>query len=419
LLFALAFAACSKSNPEPSGASCSTQASSTRAVCAASDPAPSGGFMPLSGDNVLPVTVNSSCPAAATTGCAANVPFVSLTICTPGSTTQCQTIGNILLDTGSYGLRIFGSLITGATPTPYKISGDAIGECQEFGSANTWGSVQLYDVQLDGQTLSSFPIQQIDPSFEGGPPASSICAQMGSVSGPTDENANFNGILGVGLGQNDNGNYFSCASSGHCVPVLSGVPAIDQVQNPVPRLAVDNNGVLLEMPAIPAGGQSSVTGYLVFGIGTQSNNNPATWGVTNVFQTDLSFGFMKTTYNQQQFEAFIDSGSNAIYIPDCFASTNGFLTPSCAVNVTATNMSYSTDVSSIVPFQIGNANTLLGAGNWAFNNLSGTAFDYPGIGDVFDWGLPFFYGRTVFVGIAGKSAGVGVLGNAEGPYWAY
>ncbi len=55
-------------------------------------------------NNVLLVTVNGSL--------CSNSPFivnkacVSVTVCTPG-TTNCQTINDILLDTGSSGLRIF------------------------------------------------------------------------------------------------------------------------------------------------------------------------------------------------------------------------------------------------------------------------------------------------------------------------
>jgi hypothetical protein len=54
-------------------------------------------------NNVIPITVNGSLCSA---NSYLNKPCVSVTVCTPGTST-CQTISDILLDTGSYGLRIF------------------------------------------------------------------------------------------------------------------------------------------------------------------------------------------------------------------------------------------------------------------------------------------------------------------------
>ncbi len=65
-------------------------------------------------------------------------------------------------------------------------------------------------------------------------------------------------------------------------------------------------------------------------------------------------------------------------------------------------------VSHNVAFSIANALTLINSSSVAFNNLGGSS---PGI---FDWGLSFFFGRTVFVGIEGQSSAAGT-----GPYWAY
>jgi hypothetical protein len=61
----------------------------------------------------------------------------------------------------------------------------------------------------------------------------------------------------------------------------------------------------------------------------------------------------------------------------------------------------------VVPFQVANTENLVQTGNAAFNNLGG---DF----SIFDWGLPFFLGRTVFIGIEGQSSSLGT-----GPYFAF
>ena len=60
-----------------------------------------------------------------------------------------------------------------------------------------------------------------------------------------------------------------------------------------------------------------------------------------------------------------------------------------------------------VGFHIGDIDTL----NGDFTAFSEVGGPNPGL---FDWGLPFFYGRTVFVAIEGQSTPGGT-----GPYWAY
>src|SRR5438132_391930 len=52
--------------------------------------------------NVIPITVGGSslCNAA-------NQPCTNVVICKPGSTTQCAVLHDILVDTGSTGLRVF------------------------------------------------------------------------------------------------------------------------------------------------------------------------------------------------------------------------------------------------------------------------------------------------------------------------
>src|SRR4051812_25171082 len=61
----------------------------------------------ITGSNVMPVVVGSG----AVCGGRFNFPCTNVTICPVGSTTGCQTISDILVDTGSFGLRVFVSAL--------------------------------------------------------------------------------------------------------------------------------------------------------------------------------------------------------------------------------------------------------------------------------------------------------------------
>jgi hypothetical protein len=65
-------------------------------------------------------------------------------------------------------------------------------------------------------------------------------------------------------------------------------------------------------------------------------------------------------------------------------------------------------VSENIAFSVANALTLFNSPDAALPNLGGAN------AGAFDWGLPFFFGRTVFIGIESQVSGAGV-----GPYWAY
>jgi hypothetical protein len=183
----------------------------------------------------------------------------------------------------------------------------------------------------------------------------------------------------------------------------------------------DNNGVLISLPTIPAGGQATASGSLIFGIGTQSNN---ALGSATIYAVDNA-SYFTTTYNGTQYSnSFIDSGSNALYfldagtlgINDC-ADAPAFYCPTTPgpLSFTVTNTG-TNGTSGSVSFSIANADSLFNTGFAAFNDLGGDS----GTGsstDYFDFGIPFFFGRNVFVGIAGKTVPNGA--SAPYGYWAY
>src|SRR6185312_10064858 len=89
-----------------------------------------------SGTNVMAVTVG----ACGVNGYI-NEPCVSVTICQPG-TNNCQTIPNILLDTGSYGLRIFSSLVS-VPLTQISTAQGPLYTCAQFADGSSdWGPVK-------------------------------------------------------------------------------------------------------------------------------------------------------------------------------------------------------------------------------------------------------------------------------------
>ena len=83
------------------------------------------------------------------------------------------------------------------------------------------------------------------------------------------------------------------------------------------------------------------------------------------------------------------------------------------VSLTATNQGGNGTMST-VNFEVANLDYLAAndSNNYALPDVGGPAFS--GGGGSFDWGLPFFYNRTVYVAITGKSAG-----GTTGPYYAY
>jgi len=380
-----------------------------------------------SGSNVVPIQVNTGPDSAAFTY--VNGAFVSVTVCSPGTAT-CQTIPEVLVDTGSVGLRIVSeNVLTVALPQQKTSGGEAVAECLQFLDSYTWGPVEMADVKIGGETASSVPVQVLsDTDYQV--PASCGSMTPGS-SADTVATLGANGILGVGLYAQDCGStcpaaantYFSCPSATTACTAIAQ-SAADQVTDPVTLFAKDNNGVILELPGV-SGAEATVNGSLVFGIGTESNN---TLGGATVYTVDAISGNFNTAFNGTTFAkgGFIDSGSNGYFFPDssitqCSSTSNafGFYCPGSTLNLSATNSGV-TAGSGTVNFSIGNAGTMFSEDTSAaaFGDLGGPTALPTGSAsttqDIFDWGLPFFYGRNVFVAIDGQSAPGGAT-----PYWAY
>lgn len=426
---------------------------------------------PGSSNNVAPVIVDGGLSNATS-----NVSYTTVVICAPG-TSNCATFDHISVDTASTGLRIpataFPTVANGAAVLAALQNvnpGAPLAECVEF-LDNTffWGSVRSADVKMGGssntgEVASSVPIQVL-----GDLPSSSIpAADCTGTEQDTIGTLHENGRLGVGTYQYDcdalgfpnqcissgtlpPGTYYACAGSS-CSNTNLSVPLDHQVRNPVSLFATDNNGVILELPSVPASGQTGVSAgqaSLVFGIGTQSNNelgsavvltldsdpsHPDWSGITTVYN---GIAYPNSTADNtllangsHTFGSFIDSGSNAIFfldqpltgIPDCTFNVD-FYCPSGTENLMAVNQATGGN-SDTVQFSVFNAD-MIPAGFTAFSGLAGpNTSNKAGIPNAltqahdgyFDWGLSFFYGRNVYTSIWGVTPPNGV---PQGPFWAY
>jgi hypothetical protein len=363
------------------------------------------GVPVIAADNLLPIVIDKG-----SDGTAMNSPYVNVTVCQPG-TQNCQTIDHVLVDTGSYGLRIEASALRPgmALPAVNAPGGAPLEECASFASGFTWGSVRTADVRLAGHQASAIPVQVIDDTEA---PYASVPADCSNTGAPLNATGS-KGILGIGFFARDCGPacaasaepnvYFSCAAGSGCASTAA--PLKSQVANPVPRFAGDNNGVAITLPAVPLGGVGKVAGALVFGVGTRDNNQP---GALPVYSADASGNF-RTTYQGRTGAAFIDSGSNGIFfsdsaIPSC---PSGFYCPAETLSLSATITGIN-GTSVAVPFQVESAAGVPQAS--AAAHLAGDL----GLGATFDWGLPFFFGRTVFLVFEGATTAQGT-----GPYWSF
>lgn len=351
--------------------------------------------------NAVPLVVDKG-----TDGSSVNSPFVTVTVCVPGSST-CQSIDHVLVDTGSYGLRIVASALgaAGSLPAVHAPNGSPLAECAGFVSGFAWGSVRTADVQIGGETALGAPVHVVDD----GTPVPAACSNTGPSMGV---GAGAKGVLGIGFLKQDCGTacvtstapqvYFSCTAGG-CVPTLA--PLASQVTNPVALFATDSNGVAITLPDVPLGGTSAATGQLVFGVGTAANNQ---LGSAQVFTANAS-GMFTTVYKGNSLSGFIDSGSNGIFMHDLAITScaSGFFCPPATLSLTATVVGVS-GASRDVPFTVENLATL--PGSPAAAHLAGDV----GSTRSFDWGLPFFFGRTVFIARQGASTPSGT-----GPFWAF
>jgi hypothetical protein len=400
---------------------------------------------PTGTGNVATITVNTG-PGATAGYPYVNGAFTSVTVCAPGSTTQCQTIDGVLVDTGSYGLRLLSSAAGGALTVSLQAqldsSGNAIAECTPFESGWTWGPVETADVTIASETATSLPLQVMgDTNYpDSEAPTGVNCTDNGlypatNYSLDALQYLGANGVLGVGNFVQDCGNgctsntsnpdlYYSCpgGTGASCTATTEALSA--QVSNPVAFFSTDNNGVIVALPSVTAASVgTSISGSLIFGIGTESNNG---LGSATVYDLDPNTGNFTTVSSGETYSdaSFLDSGSNGLFFDpqgtdlasfECSDLSDYFYCPTSNEALSGTIEGFSNGKSAQVNFTVSNADAFFDSEDYGTDGVfNGLAGPFPGGAAAFDWGLPFFYGTNVFVAIDGASTSGGT-----GPYVAF
>jgi hypothetical protein len=422
--------------------------------------------------NTVPISINfgpygnEGLPTA-TTSSYYDAIFTTVTVCEPGSTTNCAAIPDVLVDTGSEGLRVYASQLGSVTLPSISLSGGTLYECAEFAESYTWGPVQMATVQIGGETASQLPsayggtansgipIQVITDN--GAAPSGAPCVTAGLFNTNTPSALGANGLLGIGVSPQDCwiGGTNPCESSGSDDLYLTysggaysyaSVPLAQQAWNPVAAFSSsDTNGVVVTLPPLytppsPDVGAATATGTLTFGINTANNNQIP--GTANVYQLD-EYGYFESstfggvTYNSNNsYGSFLDTGSSAYFVSDDVTLSSVLDTSVSDCLVGSTDIGYFCSTLTIplglqgtnmsqpitVDLPIANAFTLFDANPTfaAFDNLGGPscipATNAPcnAATDSWDLGLPFLFGKTIYFGMAGTT--VGGVTSTDGYY---
>jgi hypothetical protein len=263
--------------------------------------------------------------------------------------------------------------------------------------------------------------------------------------------------------------YYVCPDSVAANCQAAAVDTAQQVQNPVVHFVPDdgnpqnngqpdNNGTLISLPDPSPIGAGVAKGSLVFGIGSRSNNqidprakrimadarpwlatttsgstttttavSTCTATATTTCTSNPGYLYFNTVVGSSSYpDSYIDSGSNAYFFIDSSiahtctsstwsATTGGWYCPpgSTAVTRSAILSDWSSNTAT-ADFSIANSDLLFGTSSTAFNNLGGSfGNSAPGAAQAFVWGLPFFYGRSVYTSIWGQSL------SSNGPWNAF
>ena len=145
----------------------------------------------------------------------------------------------------------------------------------------------------------------------------------------------------------------------------------------------DNNGVIVMLPGVPPGGSISANGYLVLGIGTQTNNSPS--GVDRLsgrqqperpqlrelhHDHELQQRLLQRRVLQRLSRHGIERPLLSLE-PIPTGDGGEWFDPPSLLALSATNTGYPSGPSGGVQFQVGNYDSLTSSSNNVFSDIAG------------------------------------------------
>jgi len=356
-------------------------------------------------NNVAPLTVRTPHRGF-------NRMVVSVTVCAPG-TGRCATIDDVMVDTGSTGLRLEASAVPSSLRLPAFVGPESkpLAECLRFVHDTAWGPLHRTNLHIGGMTATDLPIQVI--ADDGGPQPAECPV---STVRPTS-----NGTLGIGpwlvdcpgdCEQDDGHPGVFVDREGAWSPFRGAVPRAYRLPNPAAAFPGHGNGVSFDLPMPPRDGAAQVVGTLTLGVVAAPDSllNKA-----RIVCID-GRGHFTTLYGGKAYpDSYIDSGTETNIIPDAdLPRCEGMSWAFCAIpdrSFTATMVGRG-GAGIDLAFMVGDYRGALErrVGAWdGFAEVNGNSM-------AFVWGAPVFFGRQVSVIFDGRSVPGrdGVIGPAYG-----
>jgi hypothetical protein len=346
-----------------------------------------------------------------------NQPYTNIKICAPNSTTNCQIIDHVIVDSGSDGVRMAASVLKSKllSALPTVTSGSkSLTECEVYVDSFVYGPLKTVDLYIAGKVAKSVPIQVFGTGTATGFAVPSACSTQGGEETDTVTEFGGNGLIGVAFELVDTGLYLNCtAKSSACVENKSyaGIP------NVVSKFATDNNGAVITLPAISTSGTTAtVSGSLIFGVGTQANNTPPK-GVVAI-ANDSGGEFNLKVPNSKISTAYIDSGTWDLVVNDsalaiCSSSSAGagFYCPPKNTAIALGISSYNKSAAAFsLSYTVGNATTLFNnnyGDDVAYNDITEPASSSSALTGDYAMGLSTFFGRSMYFVFTGKKSTLG------------